>query len=267
MYSLGIKVLNKINRFIILFIRKLSLIRAYLTNAACYIFLGGGLRSYLSSLFSHYYLKQPYCENSRFMEKLALSYSEKLPISAIIRTKNDSHVLELSMLSALTICEEVVVVLNCCTDSSREIVSRLSEKYERIRMYEYPFDLAQAGTNYKSQLRGKKSLSEFYNFSFSKGKSNYLMKWDSDMIALPGAKKHLARAVMANPDLIIFDGLDAFGVFTCMPEIRIFRSSLCWRFVDGPTCEEIVFGESCSIARKCIFSPIYAHFKLQKMFA
>lgn len=119
-----------------------------------------------------------------------LAYKGTKSISAMIRVKNEEEFLRDAVLSILDIVDEVVIIDNGSTDETPLVITRLSEQFpEKIRSFTYPYKVARYGEENRilaSTRAGRRSpslLMNFYNWSISKCRYQFILKWDGDTIA------------------------------------------------------------------------------------
>jgi glycosyltransferase involved in cell wall biosynthesis len=179
-----------------------------------------------------------------YVELYKVNYASRrlgpaLPISAIVRNKNGETTLLPAIESIITYCADVIIVDNQSTDMSKLMIESLWKKYpDQIRSYQYDKPLAKAGEGYLERVRaGQPGLAEFYNYCFGLGTQEYLLKWDSDNLALPSTYPHFKKGIERGADRIYFDGVDLCGVFSCSNEGRLFRRDIHWTYKDGLYCE------------------------------
>jgi glycosyltransferase involved in cell wall biosynthesis len=190
-----------------------------------------------------------------------------LPISAIMRVRNAEISLMISVESIENYCSEIVLVDHNSTDETRNIMNILVSKYPgRVKIYRYEKSAAKAGVGYIERVNaGGGSLAEYYNFCFSLGTQEYLLKWDADMVALPSFYTYCKAGIEKNRDIVYFDGVDLMGVFSCANEGRLFKRSLKWEFRDFAYCEGLVIDgkplTEASLSRYSAIVPAYFHLR------
>jgi glycosyltransferase involved in cell wall biosynthesis len=184
-----------------------------------------------------------------------------LPISAIVRIKNAEATLMVAVESIVTYCKEIILIDHQSTDLSPAIIKVLADKYPGVvKAHVYDKPTARAGAGYSNQvLSGEGSLAEYYNFCFSLGAEEYLLKWDSDNLALPTFWSEIKKGINRKAERIYFDGIDLFGVFSCSNEGSVFRRDLEWKFEDREFCEVLdIKGNVTKYTARC---PVFVHLK------
>ena len=190
-----------------------------------------------------------------------------LPISAIMRIKNAEASLMISVEAIVHYCAEVILVDHNSTDTTWDIMNILVRKYpDRVKIYRYEKPAAKAGAGYIEKVNaGGGSLAEYYNFCFSLGTQEYLVKWDADMLAVPSFYKYLKTGIEKKRDIVYFDGFDLMGVFSCTNEGRLFKRSLKWTFRDFAYCEGLVIDgkplTKAGLSRYSVPVPTYFHLR------
>lgn len=108
-------------------------------------------------------------------------------ISFMLRVRNEEATLEKSVrsLAELTIPHEIVIILHCCTDRSKEIAQALqSERPEHIKVFEYTTEVSRAGYEMlATDANSPHSLCTYYNWCLTKCKGPWVFKWDGDFVA------------------------------------------------------------------------------------
>lgn len=113
-------------------------------------------------------------------------------VSALIRCKNEAKNIEMCVSSIVGVFDEIVVVDNGSTDSTAAIVTKLSQKFDNIRFYSYPFKLMRCGTEHeKTPEFSVRNITYYTNWCLSKCNRSYIMKWDADMVLDLGSKDSL----------------------------------------------------------------------------
>ena len=185
-----------------------------------------------------------------------------LPISAIMRVRNGQATLMVSVEAIVHYCREVVIVDHASTDMTWEIMEILAARYPgTVRIYKYNKPAARAGVGYGERVEsGEGSLAEYYNYCFSRGTEDYLLKWDADNLALPSFYTWFEKAIRKGSDVVYFDGVDVMGVFSCTNEGRLFKRSLKWAFRDFAFCEGLVIDDK-RVSRYSVPIPTFFHLR------
>ncbi|MCA9641640.1 MAG: glycosyltransferase [Planctomycetes bacterium] len=146
-----------------------------------------------------------------------------LGLSAFVRCKDEEEYVVASLLSVHRFCDEIVVILNNCTDRTPDLVAALAEKSDKIRVLHYDQECAPAGLGYAQHVARKpaSSLARYYNWCLEQTRFSHVCKWDADMIATQELER--ARALISTADVVMFDGYDVLGQKTTDLEARIFR--------------------------------------------
>ena len=196
-----------------------------------------------------------------------ISKRNKLPsISAIYRVKNGASSIELSVMSLAPICKEIIIVDNNSSDSTVDIINKLKVKLKdicNVEIYSYSENLTVAGPNYKCDIKGNSGLADFYNYCFSKGTSNYVMKADSHLIYTFNGLKKIQKKLKRNPRFIMFKGVEIFGK-NLASEIYIFKQDGNYVYVDGDNYEDLKFNKTPTFFERItnrIIEPVFIHHK------
>ncbi|HSI54478.1 MAG: glycosyltransferase family 2 protein [Ramlibacter sp.] len=183
-------------------------------------------------------------------------------ISAFVRCRNEEEYIVASLLSAYRVFDEIVVILNHSTDRSRALVEDLITDHPKIRLVDYPHECAAIGPGYHERVLAQPdaSLARYYNWCLEQTRFSHVCKWDGDMIALPALVQ--VRPLVADSDVILFDGHDILGEETTSMEARIFRFDPSRaRYVDWDLYEVLQheYSQVAPVMDKC-----YVHMKLVK---
>lgn len=119
-----------------------------------------------------------------------LAYKDTKSISAMMRVKNEEEFLYEAVLSIIELVDEVVIIDNESTDATPLVIAGLLEQFsQKIRCFTYPYKIARYGEEnirLASTYAGRHSpslLMNFYNWSVSKCRYKFILKWDGDTIA------------------------------------------------------------------------------------
>ncbi|HIF9240954.1 TPA: glycosyltransferase [Photobacterium damselae] len=183
-------------------------------------------------------------------------------ISAIYRVKNGQEYIEAAILSVSPLVNEIIVVDNNSSDKTIEIVEKLkSELYSivDIKIFTYSEDLELAGDGYIERVTSNPngSLAKFYEYCFSLGSSEYLMKCDAHYIFTPKGINELRKAVNSKPNIVYFSGAEIFGKELDY-EPSLFRKDSNYKFIDRDKWEQLTFPDLNGIY---IYDPVFFHIK------
>jgi hypothetical protein len=112
----------------------------------------------------------------------------KLPsgLTCVFRVKNEARNLPWVLPPMFEAVQHVVLVDNGSDDGTLEVARATAEKVgalDRFTATTYPFQVSRAGTEHLATPPDSvRSLTHFYNWSFSHVRTNYSMKWDGDMV-------------------------------------------------------------------------------------
>ena len=130
-------------------------------------------------------------------------------LSAMLRIHNEEAWIDRCLDSILDWCDEVVVVLNCCSDRTAEIVSRYGD---RVLVFDYPFALHPMGPGHDAcPPDSVAACSYYYNFAQAMTRYSHVLKWDGDMVAMDWLGDKIRRLMAAGRDRIKFEGRDLVG--------------------------------------------------------
>jgi hypothetical protein len=106
--------------------------------------------------------------------------------------------LQASVESILPLTDEVVIIDNNSTDATPQIAEDLARLHpSKIRICKYSHIVARVGSenqalaSTKNGLNSPQLLANFYNWSLSQCRMNYILKWDGDMVITPALARHI----------------------------------------------------------------------------
>ncbi|MEC6822484.1 glycosyltransferase [Photobacterium piscicola] len=205
-------------------------------------------------------------EVSCFQQKINENKKNTPSLSAIYRVKNAELYLELSILSIVAICTEIIIIDNNSSDNTLIIAERVKKHLDGIcdvKIYSYNNKLSIAGDNYTLNLTEENSLANYYKFCFSKATSDYVMKCDAHLIYTPVALIKIQKKLNKKRRVIIFKGVEIYG-YGLSRERYIFKNDNAYTFVDGEFYEELKFDYKLSKIEQLlstIFIPCFIHIK------
>lgn len=114
----------------------------------------------------------------------------KKRVAGIMRVKNEGVFIHDCIESCIDALDELVVVYNDCTDNSAEEIKKMAQKYpEKIRYYEYPYEVRAFNLSREEFEEIKKwpednphLFSTYSNFALSKVTADYALKIDADQV-------------------------------------------------------------------------------------
>ncbi len=158
-----------------------------------------------------------------------LSQNRKSGISAICRCKNEEEFCIPSLLSVKDFFNELIIVLNKCTDKSEELIKKLN--LPNVKIFQYPFDVIPAGPDTKDvSIHSLSHIVYYTNYCISLSSHEWIYRFDLD---------HIARPNFYNlKDIISCDRYNSV-------EDRGFD-------LVGPNCDQLGSQEMCSFERRLI---------------
>jgi glycosyltransferase involved in cell wall biosynthesis len=183
-------------------------------------------------------------------------------LSAFVRCKNEEEYIVASLMSVVRVFDEIIVVLNNCTDRTAELVADLISFQPKIRLMTYADECTPIGPRYLEAVSAKPgtSIARYYNWCLEQTSYSHVCKWDGDMIATPVFEQ--VRDLFPSSEVVVFDGYDVLGKQTTDMEPRIFKYNPARaRYVDWDLYEvlEHDYSKLSRMDQKC-----YLHMKLVK---
>ena len=115
--------------------------------------------------------------------------------TAVMRVKNEARSLPWVLPAMLRSVEQVILVDNNSTDGTAEVANQLAEEEgleEKLQVLSYPFAVSRCGPEHLNTYPDSvRSLTYFYNWSFSHVRTRYALKWDGDMVLTPQGEQVL----------------------------------------------------------------------------
>lgn len=113
-----------------------------------------------------------------------LSKNRVTGVSAIMRIKNEEESIVPSILSVKNFFDEIICILNKCTDKTEELLRLLN--LPNVKIVQYPFDIVPAGPDTKDIcVHSINNIVYYTNYCISLSKYEWIYRFDADTIALP----------------------------------------------------------------------------------
>lgn len=144
------------------------------------------------------------CENIEWIKEMNINinfFTENKPlwISWFARLKNAEHFLYKCIKSHIDFYDEIILVDNMSSDSTKEICLKLKKEYpKKIKFYEYKYEVFQVNTikHKKTLINSINSLAYYYNWCLSKTKYKYVWKIDDDNFIIKNKFKKLRNKII-----------------------------------------------------------------------
>ena len=115
--------------------------------------------------------------------------------TAVLRVKDEARSIPWVLPGVLRSVERAVVVDNGSTDGTPEIALQAAAEAgleDRLEVISYPFPVSRCGPEHLGTPPDSvRSLTYFYNWSFSHVRTRYALKWDGDMVLTPQGEQVL----------------------------------------------------------------------------
>lgn len=131
----------------------------------------------------------------------------------MLRIRNEAEFLEAAVGSISGLVERILLVDNLSTDDTPRIVARLLQTYPGKTVSRlYPYPVARVGREQRElNARGEdpdspRLLSTYYNWCLKQCDTDYVLKWDGDMIALPGLGDRIQAWRRSGRPILVMNG-------------------------------------------------------------
>ncbi len=134
-------------------------------------------------------------------------------LSGLVRLRDEEAWARLALESFVGWCDELVVVLNCCTDRTPEIVEAFrAEHPDKVKVYDYPHEIWPMGPGHADcPDRDPRASAALYNFTQRRSTRSHAVKLDGDMVMMDWAGAEIRRLMSEGHGRIRFHGTDLVG--------------------------------------------------------
>lgn len=132
-----------------------------------------------------------------------------------MRIYNEEEFMETSVLSVVEALDELVIVLNQCTDNSPTIAAHLKEQYpEKIKIYNYNYKVytCYSKEHKESEYNDPFNMANLYNYSFLKATYEIVVKIDADQVFYKELFKEKCDWIRKNLKKLNFNTYSYFGL-------------------------------------------------------
>jgi glycosyltransferase involved in cell wall biosynthesis len=188
-----------------------------------------------------------------------------MSITAVIRLKDEAQWLPLCLFTIQDLFDEILL---CTQGKQKDNTIDICKEHisDKIKHYHYQWDSRPNGSSdFKYQSYNQFSRAYFYNWCFDKAETEWVCKWDGDMLALPQCKKYFETAIAKN-SCLKFKGVDVVDDLYhisnrefCSPEIRLYKTG---RYDHGEKCEVLSNKQPNNVLN--INEPLFIHTKWAK---
>jgi glycosyltransferase involved in cell wall biosynthesis len=130
--------------------------------------------------------------------------------TVVLRVKNEARSLPWVLPGLFRACQAVVLVDNESDDGTPDVARAMASSLgmeEKLLVHTYPFQVSRCGPEHLyTPADSVKSLTWFYNWSFSHVRTSYSMKWDGDMVLTEDGEKLLGDLAWQLPgqDVVLY---------------------------------------------------------------
>ncbi len=137
-------------------------------------------------------------------------------LSAFVRVRNGEDFLAEAICSHINSFDEIVIVLNQCTDGTEHIVKNLITEYpDKIKAYHYVDRVYPPGHSIYKKLEqnSPNSIGTYYNFALAMTTRTVVTKLDDDHIAIPQNLNRIVKEIETrnyeiSNEMLCFSGLN-----------------------------------------------------------
>lgn len=134
-------------------------------------------------------------------------------LSGLVRLRDEEVWCRLALESFVDWCDELIVVLNCCSDRTPEIVEAFRLGHPgKVRVYEYPYQIWPMGPGHDQiSADDPHSSAAYYNFTQDQSTYSHVVKLDGDLVMMDWAGAEIRRVMSEGYDRVRFFGTDIVG--------------------------------------------------------
>lgn len=134
-------------------------------------------------------------------------------LSGLVRLRDEEVWCGLALKSFVGWCDELVVVLNACTDSTPDIVHEFRDGHpDKVRVFSYPFSIHPMGPGHNSCPADSLHASSYmHNFAQAMSTRTHVVKLDGDMVMMDWAGEEIRNLMAQGHQRIKFEGRDLVG--------------------------------------------------------
>lgn len=169
-------------------------------------------------------------------------------LAAMLRVGNEEEWIGPCLESILDFFDEIVISIDC-DDKTDEIINSFND--EKIRVYEYPFDINPNGPGHDDYPADSvHDRAYYYNWTLAQTTRTHVCKWDADMLLRPEFDtESFYETILSNRIVFVhgweivsreFDRVSAANPVTGS-EPRFFRVSEDLHYVQGGLCERFTY--------------------------
>lgn len=134
-------------------------------------------------------------------------------ITAMMRIRNESEFLEAAVRSIVDVVDHILLVDNLSDDATPTIIKKLLGEYPlKIKTALYPYEVARVGADNR-RLHSlaapdgtPRLLSNYYNWCLAQCHTEFVLKWDGDMIALPNLTEQIMAWRAGGKPILVMNG-------------------------------------------------------------
>lgn len=137
-------------------------------------------------------------------------------ITAMMRIRDEAEFLDAAVRSIAGVVDRIFLVDNLSRDATPEIIERLLNEFpDQIEAHRYPYEVARVGQEQRERdAQGKESdapgaphlLATYYNWCLSHCHTEFVLKWDGDMIALPALAAQIDAWRASGRPILVMNG-------------------------------------------------------------
>jgi len=134
-------------------------------------------------------------------------------LSGLVRLRDEEAWCRLALESFVDWCDELIVVLNTCTDRTPEIVGSFAAQHpDKVKVFDYPHRIHEMGPGHdRCPTTDERASAALYNFTQERSTFDHVIKLDGDMVMMDWAGARVRERMAEGHHRIKLYGTDLVG--------------------------------------------------------